>query len=559
MQYREVRGCVITIILSLVVGGSAAVVTAQEAVADADTGAASENPPTGIPAWAQEARWYHVVVPRYHNLEKSNDPPGTRPWTAQWPVAGSMKSAEVSELDSRAYGGDLQGLRARLPYLKELGVNVLYVTHLFRGSVAGGHDKLDFRHIDDTVGVTGSLVKVTGETDDPTTWKFSASDRVFLDLIKDAHRHGLLIAVRMPPAKDTPETLLAHLARRWMDPDGDGDPSDGIDAWVVGKPQEVSHDSWKRWRTQAKKVNAGVLLVVDVDVDPAPWLDGNEFDVAIDYAAGAAIRRFFSVGDTKYTARQFLGDIVTWGTRGDVDAQFATPIAMGSAMGDRWLSALSNPAGRMTDRPAGTSSGSLPGLTEDAWRRACVALVFAYVLPGSPMTFYGDEVGMVGGSGPLAREPMWWNDLGDSGLKPGMYRGDLASLTQWLNVRRGMEVPLLRGGLRPVLLDESRQLLALSRKLPGNEVILVVNYGDTKHRVTMPVGEPGRMVGILSPQFGRFSQAKRRAPQSPGEPGKTLIRPLRVGGSRQYVDAGGHIRFWIDPMAVRLILVRQPG
>jgi len=240
MQYREARGCVITIILSLVVGGPAAGVTAQESAAGAGT--AIKNPPVGIPAWAQEARWYQVVVPRYHNFEKSNDPPGTRSWTAQWPGADGMTSAELNQLDSRVFGGDLQGVRARLSYLKELDISVLYVTHFFRGNVTSGHDKLDFRHVDDTVGVKGSFLKVTGETDDPTTWKFSDSDRVFLNLIKDAHRHGLRVAVRMPPAKVTSETLFTHLTRRWMDPDGDGDPSDGIDAWVVRKPQDVSHD-----------------------------------------------------------------------------------------------------------------------------------------------------------------------------------------------------------------------------------------------------------------------------------------------------------------------------
>ena len=77
------------------------------------------------PSWARDAQWYHVVVPRFHNGDRSNDPPNTQPWTVDWlaggdPIAtGEETAAEVKEtdLDARHYGGDLQGLQARLPFL----------------------------------------------------------------------------------------------------------------------------------------------------------------------------------------------------------------------------------------------------------------------------------------------------------------------------------------------------------------------------------------------------------------------------------------------------------
>ena len=77
-----------------------------------------------VPTWAQDARWYHVYVPRFHNGDRSNDPPGALPWTAIWPATSLPTASEAAKLDTRQYGGDLQGLQKRLPYLGDLGINI---------------------------------------------------------------------------------------------------------------------------------------------------------------------------------------------------------------------------------------------------------------------------------------------------------------------------------------------------------------------------------------------------------------------------------------------------
>jgi glycosidase len=575
MRDRGKRDWVIAIVLVPVLSGLAAAAPSTLRVQDTPESSAKKPAETegaeaaaqtapansksghmSVPDWAQAARWYQIVVPRFHNADQSHDPPGTRAWTARWPGGQKVADAALAELDGRQYGGDLQGVRARLPYLKELAVNAVILTHVFREGALEGRGRPELRHIDDTVAIAGSLGAVAGETDAPKSWKFSASDRSFLALIEDAHRQGLRVGVRIPAAAAADESLFVQETQRWMDPDGDGDPSDGIDAWFVGDVGLSPPDLWKRWRDHAKKINPAVLLVVDINGDPSRYLKAGGFDVAVDYEAGAAIRRFFAAGNKAYTASQFQRDLVDWADRRSDRTRAATPLAMGHSSGDRWLSALAGPPDARAGAPASETPSAVARLSDEAWRRACVAMVCAFFLPGAPVVYYGDEVGMVGGVGPLARAPMWWVDLGGTGLEPGMYRGDLAALVQWLAVRRDMEAPWPRGRLEPVLCDESRQLFGVARTLPGDEVILVINYGNTKHRVVLPAGEPGQLVGILSPQFGRFSSSKRRSPRSGGAT-KSLIRPLRIGGSRQYVDTGGHIHFWIDPLSVRVILVRR--
>ena len=249
----------------------------------------------GIPTWAHEARWYQIVVSRFHNGDRSNNPANTLPWTTDWPTKTDPSAGKVSELDRRSYGGDLQGLGNRLPYLKELGVNTLYLTSIFQTGPASQPGAVNLRHVDDLLGVTDSGAQATDSTLDPKTWKFSASDRVFLDVLNKAHQQGFRIVVELVFNRSAADKRLTHIARRWMDPNGDGNPSEGVDGWVVHEPSRAPHEFWKRWRKDVKKINGSALLVCDVAGDASPWLCGDEFDVAIDYRLADAFHRSYNL------------------------------------------------------------------------------------------------------------------------------------------------------------------------------------------------------------------------------------------------------------------------
>jgi hypothetical protein len=84
-------------------------------------------------------------------------------------------------------------------------------------------------------------------------------------------------------------------------------------------------------------------------------------------------------------------------------------------------------------------------------------------------------------------------------------------------------------------------------------VILVVNYGSAKQKVSLPAGKPGQLVALMSPQL--------KVPPKKG-PGGSSIAPdiskimrLQVGGSRQFVNPEGSISLWVNPMSVRVVFV----
>ncbi len=256
------------------------------AVASTALGDGARVSATGEGGW-----WYRVHVPRFCNGNEQNDPPNAVHWSSQWEDRGADTDAYLffREADDRRYGGDLQGLQSRLPYLSRLGVTTLLLSPVFSASGDIGYMVVDMRHIKDTLGVAQSAKDLTGETHNPSTWSFSASDRVFLGFLREAHSHGIRVFVETlftGVAKESwigdhvlynqkasfaaewidvtqweprfgwrsdkgsggrvvrfrrhldgldpgAESYLFAIVQRWMDPNADGDPSDGVDGWIM--------------------------------------------------------------------------------------------------------------------------------------------------------------------------------------------------------------------------------------------------------------------------------------------------------------------------------------
>ncbi|HEU4912463.1 MAG TPA: alpha-amylase family glycosyl hydrolase [Actinomycetes bacterium] len=74
--------------------------------------------------------------------------------------------------------GDLEGIRSRLPYLRDLGVDAVWVTPFYPSPMAdGGYDVADYRDIDPLFGSLDDAEK----------------------LVKEAHEHGLRLIVDLVP------------------------------------------------------------------------------------------------------------------------------------------------------------------------------------------------------------------------------------------------------------------------------------------------------------------------------------------------------------------------
>jgi cyclomaltodextrinase len=171
------------------------------------------------PKWSQEAIWYQVFVERFRNGDQSNDP--TRddvlvsyphkypsewkvtPWGQQWFKMSDWEkdfydNDFYTAVQSRRYGGDLQGLIEKLDYLNELGINAIYINPLNYSASLHKYDAANYAHIDPTFGPDpegDKKIIASEDVLDPSTWQFTSADKMFLDFIEKAHELGIRVVL----------------------------------------------------------------------------------------------------------------------------------------------------------------------------------------------------------------------------------------------------------------------------------------------------------------------------------------------------------------------------
>ena len=167
-----------------------------------------------VPDWAADAVWYQIFPERFRNGDPNNDPvraslePPVQagkdwkvsPWTADWYSREDWEKAEGPSfyqhgVFERRYGGDLQGVLDKLDYLRELGVNSLYFCPLFYARSMHKYDGNSYPHIDPYFGPdpAGDFARIDKETSDPATWQWTAADKLFLRVVKEAHARGMRV------------------------------------------------------------------------------------------------------------------------------------------------------------------------------------------------------------------------------------------------------------------------------------------------------------------------------------------------------------------------------
>src|SRR4029078_13589316 len=157
------------------------------------------------PDWAAEAVWYQIFPERFCNGDEKNDPtrdslefPINPPkswhpsrWTEDWYSREDWEKEFGPDfykhgVFDRRYGGDLQGVINRLDYLSDLGINTIYFNPLFYSRSLHKYDGNSYHHIDPFFGPDpqGDLKIIDQEIgSDPRTWKWTAADKLFLELV----------------------------------------------------------------------------------------------------------------------------------------------------------------------------------------------------------------------------------------------------------------------------------------------------------------------------------------------------------------------------------------
>lgn len=228
-----------------------------------------------------------------------------------------------------------------------------------------------------------------------------------------------------------PKSHIMAVTRRWMDPNGDGDPSDGIDGWRLDVAGEIGADFWRDWRAQVKSLNPDALIVAEIWHDAGKMLHGEGFDSQMNYPFAYVISDWLALGeegvlDNAQVAANRLRGVFDHGEEIDL----VQLNLMASHDTERLASMMQNQASRNYDNG---SSRWAPGyeseaVGEQARSRALASIATMVASPGAVMVYNGDELALPGADDPDNRRPIAWGRFGAEQLA---FQDNVGRLLSW--------------------------------------------------------------------------------------------------------------------------------
>jgi cyclomaltodextrinase / maltogenic alpha-amylase / neopullulanase len=323
--------------------------------------------------------------------------------------------------------------------------------------------------------------------------------------------------------------VAAHVfdvTRRWLDPNGDGDPSDGVDGFRLDVADVVPLGFWRDYRRFVRRVNPEAYLVGEVwwekwpdqMYDPAPWLKGDVFDAVMNYRWYAPTRSFFDSAPPFLTASRYAASLDS--QRTGIGPAYIRAMMNVAASHDtpRFSTSVYNPGRykyRDTPRDDPTYKVDRP---DDRTRRIQeLILVQEFTYIGAPQIWNGDEVGMWGAFDPDERKPMVWGDLkyDDESADPfGRPRRvdhvapdtTMFRLYQELITLRKQHLRLfVDGTLKWLVTDDAHDVVAYERVFGDQRAVVAFNNStvsqaisvtaDGRYRAAYPAGDTVSAVG----------------------------------------------------------------
>lgn len=282
-------------------------------------------PGFSTPEWAKGAVMYQILVDRFYNGNPAGDVLDGEYYYVDGPTKHVENWAHCPQGISvrEFYGGDLEGVRQKLDYLQELGIEVLYFNPLFVSPSNHKYDCQDYDYIDPHVSnivVDEGEVLPEGCEDNTQAARYitrvtdkrnlEASNAYFAKFVEEVHAHGMKIIL---------DGVFNHCGsfHKWLDREKLYEQQGGYapGAYVSGEspyrdffafqnqeawPDNGSYEGWWGFETLPKLNYEGSQelwnYVLDIGrkwVSPPYNVDGWRLDVAADLGHSPEVNHRF--------------------------------------------------------------------------------------------------------------------------------------------------------------------------------------------------------------------------------------------------------------------------
>ncbi|MEG1225376.1 MAG: maltodextrin glucosidase [Hafnia sp.] len=456
--------------------------------------------PTLSPAWVADQVFYQIFPDRFSSsgLEHTVKDGSYFHYAVQRDVIRKAWHEPLTDenASSTFYGGDLDGIVERLPYLKALGITALYLNPIFTAPSNHKYDTEDYYQVDPYLGGNAALIRLrekthelgirlildgvfnhTGDTHpwfdryqqqtegayyDPasphrTRFTFTADGRV-LDWKGNTTLPKLDFSSQsvVDSVYQADDSVLRHWLREPYH----------IDGWRLdvvhmlgegGSARGNLHHLEGMYRA-VKSENPQAYVFGEHFGDARRWLQAGVEDAAMNYMGFALpVRAFLTNVDVAYQ-----------------------PIQLSAAQCAEWMDSYRAGLSHtqqlaMFNQLDSHDTARFITLLADNPQRMPMALVWLFTWIGVPCLYYGDEIGLDGENDPFCRKTFPWDE--------SRWNSDLLALTQRMATLRHRSTALRRGGCH--IVHARDEMLVFIRQYE-NETVLIALQRNGRGRCILP-------------------------------------------------------------------------
>ena len=435
--------------------------------------------------WLQESIIYQIFPDRFCNGDNSKNIEGTLSWGK-----GKVNTKSM-------YGGDLRGVIEKLSYLKELGVNLIYLTPVFKSTTNHKYNTKDYFDIDPQFGTINEARELVEKAHNngikiifDAVFNHSGSDFfAFKDLIKNQQQSKykewyFIDSWPVSQAKDKYYTFangcenmpklntnneevkeyLLSVGEYWI-------KEIGIDGWRLDVCDEVGHEFWREFRKRIKKANKNTIIIGEIMHEANSFLKGDQLDGIMNYPFKNAIIDFF--GKNIINAREFL----------DIMAENIV-LYMDSIIRQMWNLIGSHDTKRIYNECEGNIN------------KIKLAIAYQFLYIGVPYIYYGDEIGLDGEDDPDNRKCMIWDEENQN--------KDLLNFYKMMIKLRKANKELIYGDFEEIYCKND--LLAFKRVLKDTNILVLFNNSDKDEAIELNLNCKG--TNLITGEIEKINKVK---------------------------------------------------
>ena len=453
------------------------------------------DPAYETPAWMGDGVMMQIMPDRFF---RGGDFPCRGKLHADWYEQPELSlSANGDNAANDFFGGDLLGIRQKLPYIASLGVTALYLNPVFLSPSNHKYDTSDYLQIDPAFGTEADLSALCAEGEKfgirvilDGVFSHTGADSVYFNRehtfpgpgacdSKDSPYYSWYTFLHWPdkyrcwwgfdtlPNVDKTSRAFREFIIRGEDSVCAHWLRAGTSGWRLDVADELPMDFIAEFRARLKKENPQAALIGEVWDDPSrkvaygalrSYCLGDTLDGVMNYPLRAAILGYLlgqiSPADC---ARQILS------LYENVPPAFARANMnlLGSHDKPRALSVLADAGNMEPDRKYRHPVQLTPEQYALGRKRLIAAWNLVCALPGMPTIYYGDEAGLTGMADPYCRRTYPW----------GREDETLIAAYRAAALRRKNKV-LTRGDVR---IEPGEESIKIIRTLAGEKISFTVD------------------------------------------------------------------------------------